>query len=201
MQKHRIYTNIGRDQKINVEINNSFDLMEVLSLKFSQKDIYASGKCSEYGVIVGRVSANSGFGIPNAKISIFVPLSDLDVNDPVISGLYPYQGVNDRNTDGYRYNLLPSRQQHGGHTPTGTFPDQQDILTREEVLEVFENYYSYTVKTNSSGDFMIWGVPIGTQIIHVDVDLSDIGCFSLRPYDFIKKGVGVDNFERFYKFK
>jgi hypothetical protein len=42
---------------------------------------------------------------------------------------------------------------------------------------------------------MIWGVPIGNQTIHVDVDLSDIGCFSLRPYDFIRQGVGVDAFE------
>jgi hypothetical protein len=201
MQKHRIYTNLGRDQKINVEIKQDFDLMEILSLKFSQKDIYASGNCSEYGVVVGRVSANNGYGIPNAKVSIFVPLADIDVDDPVISGLYPYQNVSDKNDAGYRYNLLPSRQQHGGHAPTGTFFDQQDILTREEVLEVFESYYSYTVKTNSAGDFMIWGVPVGTQTLHIDIDLSDIGCFSLRPYDFIKKGVGVDNFERYYKFK
>jgi hypothetical protein len=201
MQKHRIYTNIGKDQKINIEIKQNFDIMEILSLKFSQKDIYASGRCSEYGVVVGRVSANSGFGIPNAKISIFVPLSDLDEDDPVISGLYPYKTITDKDNDGYRYNLLPQKQQHSGHAPTGTFMDQEDILTREECLEVFEKYYNYTVKTNSAGDFMIWGVPIGTQTLHVDIDLSDIGCFSLRPYDFIKKGVGIDNFERYYKFK
>jgi len=201
IQKHRIYTNIGRDQKINVEIKQEWDLMEVLSLKFSQKDIYASGNCSEYGVVVGRISANNGFGIPNAKVSIFIPQSDLDVDDPVISKLYPYTSVIDKDENGYRYNLLPARQQHSGHSPTGTFFDQEDILTREEVLQVFESYYKYTVKTNSAGDFMIWGVPVGTQTLHIDIDLSDIGCFSLRPYDFIKKGVGIDEFERYYKFK
>ena len=42
---------------------------------------------------------------------------------------------------------------------------------------------------------MIWGVPLGTQTLHVDVDLSDIGCFSLRPDDFIRQGKGVDNFK------
>jgi len=175
--------------------------MEILSLKFSQKDIYASSNCAEYGVVVGRVSANSGFGVPNAKVSIFIPQSDEDTDDPVISALYPYKEINDVSEAGYKYNLLPERQQHRGHAATGTFPGQQDILTREEVLEVFENYYKYTVKTNSSGDFMIWGVPIGIQTLHIDIDLSDIGCFSLRPYDFIKKGAGVDDFERFYKFK
>lgn len=201
MQKHRIYTNIGRDQKINVEIKQDFDLLEVLSLKFTQKDIYASGICSEYGVVVGRISANNGFGIPNAKVSIFIPLDEIDENDPVISALYPYKDISDKDENGYRYNLLPERQQHPGHTPTGTFMDQQDILTREECLEVFEKYYKYTVKTNSAGDFMIWGVPIGAQTLHIDIDLSDMGCFSLRPFDFIKKGNPISDFENYYSFK
>ena len=48
---------------------------------------------------------------------------------------------------------------------------------------------------------MIWGVPLGKQTLHVDVDLSDIGCFSLRPYDFIRQGDGVDKFKNKYTFK
>jgi hypothetical protein len=200
IQKHRISTSIGRDQKVLVELKQDYDLLEILSLKFTQKDIYSS-LCSDYGVVVGRISANNGLGIPNAKVSIFIPQDTNDSNDPVISALYPYTQISDKNDDGYRYNLLPSEKQHGGHVPTGTFPSQKDILTREEVLEVYEKYYNYTVKTNDAGDFMIWGVPVGSQIIHIDIDLSDIGCFSLRPYDFILKGVGEQNFDRFYNFK
>lgn len=200
VQKHRISTNIGSDNKILVELKQDYDLLEILSLKFTQKDIYTS-LCSDYGVVVGRISVNNGLGIPNAKVSIFIPQKDTDAEDTVISKLYPYKSVSDRNENNYRYNLLPAKQQHSGHVPTGTFPSQSDIISREEVLEVYENYYTYTVKTNDSGDFMIWGVPIGSQTIHVDVDLSDIGCFSLRPYDFIKKGVGEDNFDRYFKFK
>ena len=191
IQKHRISTNIGKDQKITVELKQDFDVLEILSLKFSQQDIYTS-MCSDYGVVCGRITANDGFGIPNVRVSIFVKQKDSDVDDPVISKLYPYKDTTMRNDDNIRYNLLPKRQQHGGHTPVGTFPDQSDILTREEVLEVYESYYRFTVKTNESGDFMIWGVPVGEQRLHVDVDLSDIGCFSLRPYDFIKRGRGVE---------
>lgn len=189
------------DKLINVELKNDIDLLEILSLKFTQTDVYSSGLCSDYGVVCGRISANNGLGIPNAKVSIFVPLDNTDEIDPVISALYPYKNTADKNDDGYRYNLLPKRKQHGGHTPTGTFFDQEDILSNEEYLEVFEKYYNYTAKTNNSGDFMIWGVPIGTQKIHIDIDLSDIGCFSLRPYDFIRKGVGEEKFERVYSFK
>jgi hypothetical protein len=157
--------------------------------------------CSDYGVVCGRISVNNGLGVPNARVSIFVPQLEKHLNDPVISALYPYTEIGDKNSNNYRYNLLPSRKQHGGHEPTGTFFDQEDILTREEILEVYETYYSYTVKTNSSGDFMIWGVPLGQQTIHVDVDLSDIGCFSLRPYDFMRQGDGVDKFKNKYTFK
>ena len=200
MQKHRISTNIGKDQKVVVELKNDFDLLEILSLKFTQTEVYSS-MCSDYGVVCGRIFVNNGFGVPNARVSIFIPISEEDTNDPVISALYPFTVVEDKNNDGFRYNLLPSRKQHGGHQPTGTFPDQKDILTREEVLEVYEKYYKYTVKTNDAGDFMIWGVPVGTQIVHVDVDLSDIGCFSLRPDDFIRQGLGVDKFKNSYSFK
>ena len=200
MQKHRISTNLGKDQKINVELKQDFDVLEILSLKFSQEQIYTSG-CADYGVICGRVTANNGFGLGNARVSIFVPLDDADADNPVISALYPYREYNDKNADGYRYNLLPARQQHGGHTATGTFFDQSDILEREEILEVFEKYYNYTVKTNDAGDFMIWGVPVGNHQLHVDIDLSDIGCFSLRPQDLIRLGKSVDNFKNDYTFK
>jgi hypothetical protein len=200
MQKHRISTNIGKDQRVTVELKQDYDLLEVLSLKFTQQEAYTS-LCSDYGVVCGRVTANNGLGIPNVKVSVFVPQKDTDSTDPVISALYPYTSIGDKNDDGYRYNLLPSRKQHGGHVPTGTFFDQQDILTREEVLEVYETYYNYTVKTNSAGDFMIWGVPLGEQTIHAEVDLSDMGCFSIRPYDFIRQGIDEKKFDRFYNFK
>ena len=200
IQKHRISTKLGVNQKITVELKQNFDVLEILSLKFSQQEIYTS-ICSDYGVVCGRVTANNGFGLGNARVSIFIPLSTEDEEDPVISSLYPYKEVTDKDDSNYRYNLLPSRQQHGGHAATGTFPDQSEILSREEVLEVYEKYYKYTVKTNSAGDFMIWGVPVGPQTIHVDVDLSDIGCFSLRPYDFQRLGIGVDGFKNKYTFK
>jgi hypothetical protein len=200
IQKHRISTNIGEDQLVTVELKQDYDFLEILSLKFTQQDVYTS-LCADYGVVCGRITANNGLGIPNARVSIFIPLSSEDSEDPVISTLYPFTSVETRDENNYRYNLLPARKQHGGHVPTGTFPDQRDILTREEVLEVYEKYYRYTVRTNDAGDFMIWGVPVGEQSIHVDVDLSDISCFSFRPDDFIRKGSGVDDFKSTYEFK
>ena len=187
-KSYRIKTSIGTDRNIRVNINQDFDFLEILSLKLKQEDVYTRF-CADYGVVAGRVIVNGGYGIPNANVSIFVPLEDIDENDVVISTLYPYKNVDDKNEDGYRYNLLPYRKEYNGHVPTGTFPDREDVLKRTEVLEVYEKYYKYTVKTNESGDFMIVGAPLGIQTLVLDVDLSNIGCFSLRPADFIRAGL------------
>ena len=194
-KSYRLRTELGTDKNIRININQDFDFLEILSLKLRQEDVYTRF-CADYGVVAGRVVVNGGYGVPNATVSVFIPLDQIDENDPVISTLYPYKSANEKNEDGYRYNLLPYRQTYGGHTPTGTFPDKEDVLTRTEVLQVYEKYYKYTAKTNDSGDFMIVGVPLGIQTIVMDLDLSDMGCFSLRPSDLIRMGLGVaDQFD------
>ena len=190
-KNYRFRTKVGQDREVRLQIDQDFDMIEILSLKLKQEDVYTRF-CADYGVVAGRVIANGGYGVPNVTISIFVPLSAQDENDPIISTLYPYKDSDQKNEDGYRYNLLPYKQEYGGHTPTGTFPDIQDILERKEVLEIYEKYYKYTVRTNDSGDFMIVGVPLGMQKIVMDMDLSNIGCFSLRPSDLIRMGMGVE---------
>ena len=188
-KSHRIKVNPGTDKNIRVQIDQDFDFLEILSLKLRHEDVYTRF-CADYGVVAGRVIINGGFGVPNVNVSIFIPLSPEDESDVVISTLYPYKTVGTKNEDGYRYNLLPYKKEYGGHTPTGTFPDREDVLTRREVLEVYEKYYKFTVKTNDSGDFMIIGVPLGMQKLILDLDLSNIGTFSLRPADLIRMGLG-----------
>lgn len=189
-KSYRIRTQPGVDKNIRINVNQDFDFLEILSLKLRQDDVYTRF-CADYGVIAGRVIVNGGYGVPNATVSVFVPLKQEDEDDIVLSTLYPYKTLEDKNEDGYRYNLLPYVQEYGGHTPTGTFPDREDILTRKEVLEVYEKYYKFTVKTNESGDFMIIGVPLGIQTVVLDLDLSNIGCFSLRPSDLIRMGMAT----------
>jgi hypothetical protein len=179
-----------KDQNLRINVTQDFDFLEILSLKLRQEDVYTRF-CADYGVVAGRVIVNGGYGVPNANVSIFVPLDAVDENDPIISTLYPYKRPDQKNEDGFRYNLLPYVKEYGGHTPTGTFPDVEDVLKRKEVLEVYEKYYKYTVKTNESGDFMIVGVPLGIQTAVLDLDLSNIGCFSLRPADLIRLGRGT----------
>jgi len=187
---YRIRTQVGVDKYINVNLEQDFEFLEILSLKIQSADLYTRF-CSDYGVVVGRVLVNGGFGVPNARVSVFLPLEDGDELNPVIRDLYPYKNLSDRNLDGYRYNLLPSAPSYSKHINTGTFPTREDALLNQSWIEVYDKYYRFTVKTNESGDFMIFGVPTGDQTLVMDVDLSDIGCFSLNPQDLIIQGVAT----------
>lgn len=196
----RIRTTPGESRNIQIKVEQDFDFLEIMSLKISQEDLYTSF-CANYGVVVGRVIANQGFGVPNSKVSVFVPISSEDERNELIKDLYPFKSVTSKNKNNLRYNLLLSKATCELNTAVGSFPTKEEVLNNDIMIEVFEKYYKYTTKTNEAGDYMIFGVPTGQQTIHMDVDLSDAGPFSVRPYDFIDNGYSEKLFKSRTEFK
>ena len=202
-RSYRIRTKINSDElqpvaKIDLPLTQTYDMFEILSLKLNQKNDY-NFYDSEVGLVVGRVLANQGFGIPNAKVSVFIPMSDdATVNQRI---LYNFVSTQDSNYDNIRYNLLPDFVDNACHQDVGTFPNKRLVLDNNDVIEIFDKYYKYTTVTNEAGDYMIYGVPTGSQTIHVDLDMSDIGVLSQRPRDMVYKGYNINQFESPNKFK
>jgi len=197
-KSYRIHTNISRDTLLNVNMKQDFDFLEILSLKLRQKDSYRLHS-SNYGVIIGRVLANDAFGIPNAKISVFI---ERDSSDPVdMENIYPYSEVTSKDREGRRYNLLPDYSDDDCYRVVGTFPNKRYLLDDNIQLEVYEKYWKYTTVTNNAGDYMIFGVPAGSQQVHVDIDLSDIGVLSQKPRDFTYRGYDLSEFDSPSQFK
>nr|MDA3780649.1 hypothetical protein [Bacteroidales bacterium] len=177
----------NQDKHIKVKLEQNIDTLEFMSLNISTTDAYQNFN-ADYGVLVGRVIANNGIGIPNAKISIFIPLTDEDANNSDIYSIYPYNTPRDKNNEGKRYNLLPRVSQKDQNTGVirpkqafGSFPIKEEIVGNEPFLNVYKKYYKYTALTNNAGDYMIFGVPTGTQIVHLSVDTTDIGEYSMNP--------------------
>ena len=191
---YRIRTQVGINKTINVQLDQDYEFLEILSLKIQQSEIY-NRNCSDYGVLVGRVTANNGLGIPNARVSMFIPIDSIDESNPIIQSIYPYKSPTDKNEDGYRYNLLPYEKSYESHAATGTFPSRIDALTASTAVQIYDKYYKFTARTNESGDYMIMGIPLGYQTIVMDVDLSDIGEFSLTPQDLIRMGLATETQE------
>jgi hypothetical protein len=189
-QSYRIKTDLGISKTINVQLDQDFEFLEILSLKIQQEGLY-DRSCADYGVVVGRVTANNGFGLPNARVSVFIPIDSVDESNPLISSIYPYKSPTDKNEDGYRYNLLPYEKSYSTHAATGTLPSRLDVLTGSTAIQIYDKYYKFTAKTNESGDYMIMGVPKGQHTLVMDVDLSDIGEFSLTPQDLIRMGLAT----------
>lgn len=197
---YRIRTVVGDDAPnvIHVPLKQSYDMFEILSLKLDQTNTYKTYE-SDYGVIVGRVTANGGFGVPNAKVSIFIDVSDEETLKNRF--LYNYSSTSDTNGDGVRYNVLPDFVDDACHQDVGTFPNKRLVLDNKDEIEIFDKYWKYTTTTNYAGDYMLFGIPTGSQQLHVDVDLSDCGILSQRPRDMIGKGYNANMFESPNKFK
>ncbi len=188
---HLSTSNITSDKHIKVRLEQNIDTLEFLSMSIDTKDVYQDFN-GDYGVLVGRVNANEGVGIPNAKISIFIPLSDEDSNNSEIFSIYPYKTPRDKNNEGKRYNLLPRVGKIDTKTgmvkpqqPFGSFPIKEEVVTNESYLEAYKKYYKYTALTNSAGDYMIFGVPVGLQTVHLSVDITDIGEYSMTPASMV----------------
>ena len=190
------------DSHIIVKLDQEVDTLEFLSMTLGVNDVYQNFN-ADYGVLIGRVTANDGIGIENAKISIFIPLSDTDANIGEIANIYPYVNPTDKNNDGKRYNLLPRvselNQETGTYKPKqpfGSFPIKPELVVNETFLNVYKKYYKYTALTNDSGDYMIFGVPTGTQTVHLSVDITDIGKYSMSPASMINAGYSPNLFTK-----
>ena len=201
-KSYRVRTTPGsnNDTKLNVTLNQEYDFIDILSLKLDQKNVYRAPK-SEYGCIVGRVMANGGMGVPNARVSIFIPVTERTKMDINKRFLYPYDISTDQNYKNIRYNLFHDENINECHQIIGTFPLKRTILDNNDILEIFDEYYKYTTVTNNSGDYMMFGVPVGTHQVHCDVDLSDCGHLSQMPRDMYYKGYSVEQFESSTQFK
>jgi len=184
-------SNVDVDKHIKIRLEQNVDTLEFLTLSLNTENAYQNFN-ADYGVLIGRVIANNGIGIPNAKISIFIPLSKDDENNSDIVSVYPYKTPRDKNLYKKRYNLLPRVSEYNPYTgvysprqPFGSFFLKQEILTNELFLNVYQKYYKYSTVTNEFGDYMIFGVPVGTHIVHMSVDITDIGKYSMNPASMV----------------
>ena len=197
-KKYRVKTNINKDTVLHVDMKQDFEMMDILTMSMSQENAYRIHS-SNYGVIVGRVLANDAFGIPNAKISVFIQKEDGEDNE--ISSIYPYSTTSSKDKEGRRYNILPNEGDDDCYRVVGTFPNKTYLLDNDIQLEIYDKYWKYTTVTNQAGDYMLFGVPVGNQQIHIDIDLSDIGILSQKPRDFEYKGYNITNFDNASQFK
>lgn len=202
MKNYRIKTNVfdNKDAYITANIDQTYDFIEVLSLKINQDNTYPT-HTADYGALVGRCYMNNGLGIPNVRVSIFIPIKDIDKLDPNFYKMYPYEHINKLNDDNVRYNLLTDTPKDDCHVAVGTFPTKNAILDNPELDKLYSEYYKFSTVTNNAGDYMFFGIPTGSYMMLADCDLSDIGIYSQKPYDMIEQGSNKGLFKSPNQFK
>ena len=206
-KSYRLRTRIGvtqdseiQDKYLTVKLTDEIDSIDIMSLKIKQENAYKFHS-ADYGVVVGRAIANGGFGVPNVKVSVFIAATEATKNDAIYNAIYPYERVTQKNTDNIRYNLLPDVGNDDCYQVVGTFPNKRLVLDDDNYMEIYDTYYKFTTRTNNAGDYMIFGIPTGGQILHFDTDLSDVGILSQKPRDMVYKGYNIRQFENPNQFK
>lgn len=198
----RVRTNIG-DTFLNVNLDQTYESLDILSLKIYQKDVYRLFD-ADYGIIVGRVTGQD-VGIPNCRISVFIPTDEETIIGPTkiddikkieAATLYPYQTVFDKDGNGKIYNLLPKYRRFRGlngypaneygigatpKTPVGSFFEKEEILSNESIAYVYDKYYKFSTLTNESGDYILVVPANRTYTVNMSCDITDIGKFSTTP--------------------
>jgi hypothetical protein len=198
----RVRTNIG-DTFLNVNLDQTYESLDILSLKIYQADVYRLFD-ADYGIIVGRVTGQD-VGIPNCRISVFIPTDEESITGPTqlddikkieAAALYPYKTVFDKDGNAKIYNLLPKYRRFRGlngfpanengigatpATPVGTFPEKEEILSNESVAYVYDKYYKFSTFTNESGDYILVVPANRTYTVNMSCDITDIGKFSTTP--------------------
>lgn len=206
-RSYRLRTKIGVtedspvvDKYLTVKLDEDIDTIDIMSLKIKQENTYKF-HAADYGVVVGRAIANGGFGVPNVKVSVFIAASEATKNDAIYNAIYPYERVTQKNSDNIRYNLLQDAVDDDCYQVVGTFPNKRLVLDDSNYLEIYDEYYKFTTRTNKAGDYMIFGIPTGGQTLHFDIDLSDVGVLSQKPRDMVYKGYDIKQFENANQFK
>ena len=134
-KSYRIRTNVGSDNYVNISTSllQDYEAFDILSVSVRTSDMYRLHN-SNYGIVVGRVLANNGFGVPNAKVSVFIAS---DTNDDIeMTSIYPFSFSSDKDENGVRYNLLPDEKVADCHQVVGTFPNKRYLLDNDILLEI-----------------------------------------------------------------
>lgn len=186
--KLQLDTNNLTDKAIRINLEQDFDQLQVLSLKLTSNDVYNKVSAS-HGVLVGRVTLKNGIGVQNAKVSVFIPISNADSNRNDIIQYYPFQTINDTFPNGLRYNLLPRvrNNTNSSHRAVGSFPDITDFSNYNIMEEIYNKYYKLSAVTNDAGDYMIFGIPVGVHQVCMDFDLFDTKSFEITANDLVEQ--------------
>jgi hypothetical protein len=201
-RSYRVHTEVnpGQNTVLNVKLDQDIDFLDVLSLSINQENLYKF-HMANYGCVIGRVVANGGLGVPNAKISVFIKVTDETSSDVIKNILYPYSSPSTKNMDGIKYNNLLDEQINDCYQAVGTFKPKRMVLDNNTVLDIFDEYWKYSTVSNDAGDYMLFGLPLNNNTIHVDLDLSDCGFLSQKPRDMFYKGYNIEQFDSPVQFK
>jgi hypothetical protein len=158
---------------VNIKLSRSFATLDTL-------DIYNNAVNSmpnqegDTGVVFGRLMARQNIK-DEVGNNIKVPLVNVPIGVFNPSETYPTSSSVDENGDKIFLNTKESSLPEEYFNPESFSADTENYLRSTSSFTNVPEHYKYITRTNENGEFIIYDVPVGTQIVVYEIDLFKQG--------------------------
>jgi len=169
---------LNEDLYLNVGLHSTYDFLNTLSIYNNLVGSMPKQE-AQTGVVFGKLEAIQKIIDPDTGVNIKIPLRNVPIG--IFNSSEDFQSPTSVDENGNRImlNLEPIiKKQNYSFTE---YFNQQSMDFDEKFLEDSSSYtsipdqYKYITKTNENGEFILYDVPIGTQVAIFEVDLLKQG--------------------------
>jgi len=161
------------DYFVNVKIDKSFSTLDTLSIN---NDVINSTPTQESktGVIIGKLQAIQKINDINGN-KVVIPIKNTSIGIFNPSEQFPSITDNDENGNRITMNFssLDGEQKLYFDDYAKNFNENQILYKKP--TNGYPKHYKFCTKTNENGEFVIYDVPIGSQVLFFEVDLFKQG--------------------------
>lgn len=181
-----------QDYIVNVGLEKSFDALDTLSV-YNSLEKGLPYQESDTGVVFGRLIANQKIKDKNGN-TVKVPLANVPIGVFLPSEEFPTSTATDENGNRIQLNFLNTESEvpfefdyHVNLEGDTRFPREpgdldspsadfdSNILLDSSEFENIPEHYKIVSRTNQNGEFVLYNVPVGTQVLYFEVDLLKQG--------------------------
>lgn len=160
------------DLFVTVTMHRSFDSLDTLKIYNNAINSFPEQE-SDTGIVFGKLIANQNVLDENGN-RIQIPLRNVSIGIFNPTNEFPDSSTIDPNGNRQTYTLRESATL-GEYFNSQSFDYDRQFLRSGSIFSAVPEEYRYITKTNEEGEFVLYDVPVGSQLLVYEIDLFKQG--------------------------
>jgi len=161
------------DFYVNIKLNRTFDTLDTLNIYNNLVNSIPTQE-ADTGVVFGRLMARQTIKDEEGN-NISIPLRNVPIGVFNSSETFPDSTSTDSNGDRLYLNIKENAQSDEYFNVESFSADTSQYLRSASQFTTVPDQYKYITTTNENGEFIIYDVPIGNQVVVFEVDMFKQG--------------------------